>query len=295
MVEHLQVHVGDDVDLREPEGHRTAGPTADVAVHANLITGEHAFRVIAAAQLGGTFEDAAVPAERVGKSQELILGSMRAGHVAAVGHPVQEGAGGREAERPGGQRLVDHGHHGGDVLSGGRILVERPLAHRRYPDGTVADHATDVEPLGQRSQIGQVLAVGFPVPGEAVEDALGGNVLDRLHHLGEELPTVRCDRGKGDAAVAQHDRGDAVPARRTAQRVPGQLGIEVGVDVDEAGRDDQPVGVQLPPGGAFHPSDLDHAVAVDRHIGGRRRYTGAIDDGSSSDHQVIRHGKLLGR
>ena len=40
--------------------------------------------------------------------------------------------------------------------------------------------------------------------------------------------------------------GDAVQRRRRHDRVPGDLAVEVGVDVDEARRDDRAVGVDLP-------------------------------------------------
>ena len=53
-------------------------------------------------------------------------------------------------------------------------------------------------------------------------------------------------RGEAEAAVAEHHRGDAVPAGDRAVRVPADLGVVVGVQVDEAGRDDQPVGVDDP-------------------------------------------------
>ena len=43
-----------------------------------------------------------------------------------------------------------------------------------------------------------------------------------------------CDGRERDAAVAEHDRGHAVPARRRRVGVPGELRVEMGVDVDEA-------------------------------------------------------------
>ena len=52
-------------------------------------------------------------------------------------------------------------------------------------------------------------------------------------------------RRERHAAVAEHDGRDAVPARRRADRVPGELRVEVGVDVDEARRDEPAVGVDL--------------------------------------------------
>ena len=59
---------------------------------------------------------------------------------------------------------------------------------------------------------------------------------------------------KPDAAVAHRDRGDAVQRRRRDDRVPGDLAVEVGVDVDEAGGDERAVGVDLAVRRARRPS-----------------------------------------
>ena len=102
-------------------------------------------------------------------------------------------------------------------------------------------------PLSMRSTPAEVVAVGGPVPGQAFEDGPARDVLDALHHLGEELALAGPDRGEGDPAVAEHGAGDAVPARRGGQRIPGELGVEVGVHVDEPGGDD-PAGRRRFPG-----------------------------------------------
>ena len=107
----------------------------------------------------------------------------------------------------------------------------------------MADHPADVEALGHAVDGPQVVAVGLPVPVEALEDARGRDVLYRLHQRREPrlLPGAhRCER---HAAVAEHDRRDAVPARRRRVGIPRELRVEVGVDVDEAGRHDRAVGV----------------------------------------------------
>ena len=75
--------------------------------------------------------------------------------------------------------------------------------------------------------------------------AAPGDVLDALHQLDQPLVPVGRGRGEADAAVAHHDRGDAVPRRRREPRVPRDLGVVVGVDVDPARGDQQPVGVDV--------------------------------------------------
>jgi hypothetical protein len=55
----------------------------------------------------------------------------------------------------------------------------------------------------------------------------------------------RTHRGEADTAVAEDDRGDAVGGRRLETIVPRDLPVVVGVEVEEPGGDDRPVGVDL--------------------------------------------------
>ena len=97
------------------------------------------------------------------------------------------------------------------------------------------DHAADVDALGQRVDRREVVAVGLPVPRESFEDGVGGDVLDRFHELREPALLTLAHRRERDAAVAEHDRGDAVPARRRRVGIPCDLRVEMGVHVDEPG------------------------------------------------------------
>ncbi len=140
----------------------------------------------------------------------------------------------------------------------------------------------------------EVLGEGLPVPLDAVGERGAGNVLDAFHHRDQPVSFGRIGRCEPDAAVAHHDRGHAVPARRGELGVPGGLGVEVGVGVDPAGGDDQPVGVDLASTGpdlAAHGSD---DVAVDRNVGPPPGPTRAVDEQSPSNHQIV-HAETLMR
>ena len=50
-------------------------------------------------------------------------------------------------------------------------------------------------------------------------------------------------RGEREAAVAADGRGDPVERGGACRGIPRQLGVVVGVDVDEARRHDEPTGV----------------------------------------------------
>jgi hypothetical protein len=60
----------------------------------------------------------------------------------------------------------------------------------------------------------------------------------------------------------------------------------VGVDVDEAGRDEEPVRVDLVRAGAVDRADLRDAPALDRDVALEWRGAGAVDDGSATDDEV---------
>ena len=73
-----------------------------------------------------------------------------------------------------------------------------------------------------------------------------------------------------------------------ADRVPRQLGVEVGVDVDEAGGDERPsASISRRPRPAESVLDGDDAVADDADIGPPCGRAGAVDHRASSDDDVV--------
>src|SRR5262249_51493177 len=93
-----------------------------------------------------------------------------------------------------------------------------------------------------------------------------------------------------DAAVAEHHRGDAVPARGREQRVPHGLAVVVGVHVDPPGRHQETVSVDLAPPGPLLAPDPDDARPRDGYVSGERRLAGAVDDGAAANDDVV-HGE----
>ena len=171
-----------------------------------------------------------------------------------------------------------------------RALAHHVRAHRRVrhvrPDVDRARHALErVEVLGER----------LPVPVDPLGERGAGDVLDAFHQLDEPLVAVRAHRREADAAVAEDRGGHAVPARRREVRVPGGLAVEVRVHVDEAGRDEQPVGVDGRAGRARRPGRPRRSRRRrPRRRPCARRRAGAVDDGPASDHEIV-HGVILVR
>src|SRR5205085_2642045 len=69
----------------------------------------------------------------------------------------------------------------------------------------------------------------------------------------------------GEAAVAHHDGGHAMPRRARAQRIPTNLGVHVRMPVDEAGCDEMALGVDL--AGAALGDATDRGDRVGEHRG----------------------------
>ena len=134
-----------------------------------------------------------------------------------------------------------------DVLGRGRLVAGAPLAHHVGPHGAVGHLGADVDGLGQAVDARRGTRGRSPTPHWMPADraAPGMSSTPSIRPMSHSCAVGRA-RGEADAAVAHHDGGDAVPARRRQQRVPRDLAVVVGVDVDEAGRHEGAVGVDRP-------------------------------------------------
>ena len=152
------------------------------------------------------------------------------------------------------------------------------MSHDVEPHGAVTHHAGHVDRRGHRVQGVEVFAVGLPVPRQPGQDGFSRDVLHGLHHFGEKLPVGGLAGREGDAAVAEQGGGDAVPGDGRQHRIPADLRVEVGVQVNKSRRDREPVGADLLLASAVHFADGGDGVAVDGDIRGKRFGTRAVDD-----------------
>src|SRR5439155_335693 len=101
-------------------------------------------------------------------------------------------------------------------------------------------------------------------------------------------------RGRGPAgrervaAVPGHTGGDAVIARRGGEGLEGELRVVVRVDVDDAGHDDEPAGVDRA-ARAGEPSDVGDEAVADADVGAAHGEAGAVHDRAALDDGVERH------
>ena len=281
--EHLAPHLRGVVGLVEVDAHRVSGDGSEPSHPRPLVDRD-------AGVLGSELEHAvAGTADGLADAQQLALVGVGARHQLAVLRPVERRAAGREPERTGAQRLLDQ-----RAISSMSASVAGSLAAPRSPITKPRSGPCAIcEPMSSTRGIAlervEVLGVALPLPGDALGHRGAGNVLDALHQRDQPIVSVGRGRREPDAAVAHHHGGDAVPARRCQPRVPGGLGVVVGVDVDEARRDQPAGGVDLAASeraGAGGLDRCDHAV-VDDHIAVASRRTGAVDDVAVADDQVM--------
>ena len=154
------------------------------------------------------------------------------------------------------------------AVAGSFLAPRSPITYAAHR--AVRHLRADVEHLRRAVDRVEVLGEVLPLPLDALGERGAGDVFDAFHQADEPVVLVGLHRREADAAVAHHDRGDAVPARRREQRVPGDLAVEVRVHVDEAGRDERAVGVDRLARGAVDRADLGDDAVGDRDVGGAR-------------------------
>ena len=159
----------------------------------------------------------------------------------AVAVGVRERERGREPEPAGRDRLLEQAGHRGELV-GRRLVADRVAAHHVAPERAVADQETDVQadPVVDRVE---VVAERAPRPRHAVLERGERHALDLRHHPAEVVGVLGVDGREREAAVARDHARHAVQVRRRRGRVPEELRVVVRVRVDEAGGDDEPVGV----------------------------------------------------
>ena len=282
----LAPQLGVVVGLEQHVGHGSVDGGGETAHPVDLLPGvlEH----FAGRAQGGQLEDTGSGLSQCGpEAEELVLGGEGAGHQFSVDGAVPQRARGGEAERAGPDGVEHDGPHGGDVVRGRRLVAGAPLTHDVGAHGGVGHLGADVDRPAPLLQCVEILREGLPLPLDPLGQRRAGDVLDPLHQPDEPVVAVGLGGGEADAAVAHHERGDAVPRRRGELRVPGDLAVVVGVDVDPARRDQQAVSFDDSGGAALDRAHLGDAAGIHRDIGGTCRPAGPVDQRPTLDDQVV--------
>ena len=92
------------------------------------------------------------------------------------------------------------------------------------------------------------------------------DVFDHREHADDLRAALGLDGGEAERTVADHDGSDAVFERWRREAVPAQLRVEVGMDVDEAGRKYRAGAVDLFDAAAGDATDLGDLAVDDREV-----------------------------
>ena len=191
--------------------------------------------------------------------------------------------------------LLDQRGHRRHV--GGRrgLAVDAAAAHDEDAQGRMRHLGREVDVAAALRQGVEIVGEALPVPRHALAHHQLGDVFDAFHDLDQRVAVLRPAGREADAAIAHHHGGDAVARGRHEALVPGRLPVIVGVDVDEARRDGQPLGVDLLAPGAGDAADGSDAAVLHGDIGLARRTARAVEHGAVAHHQIelSGHGPLL--
>ena len=135
----------------------------------------------------------------------------------------------------------------------------------------------------------EVLVEARPVPRETVLERDQRHALDLGHHPADVVVVLLLDRGEGEPAVAADDGGDPVEVGRRRGRVPEQLGVVVGVRVDDPRRHHQALGVELGGPAVGDLADRHDPAVLHADVGPPGGASGAVDDPAVAD-DVVEHG-----
>src|SRR5262245_3579262 len=176
------------------------------------------------------------------QTRQLLLAGIATGQrPAAIADVIARRRGGK-TKRPSLHGLAQQAAHGDNFLRCSRAL-EGGLAHdimaqwsERHQSGHVDAQPTSVHGI-------EILAITFPTPVDTRLHDVVRNSLDVHQVVHEDVARLRLYGCHTDTAVAHHYGGHAVPWGTGEERIPGDLGVVVGVRIDKTWCQDEPVSV----------------------------------------------------
>ncbi len=138
-------------------------------------------------------------------------------------------------------------------LGGSRLAARRVVAHHVGSHRRMADVGGDVGDAAAGAQLRHVLAEALEAPVDAGAQRVDRHAFDLGEVPHRDLAIGGPARRDREAAVADHRRRHAERGRGRECRIPGDLRVEVGVAVDDAGHQREPVGGDRPRGVDVEP------------------------------------------
>ncbi len=177
--------------------------------------------------------------------------------------------------------------HALNLVGCGGALVRRVTQHVE-PQRRMADVSREVERGPESADSCQVLRERLEVPRDARVEGSGIHVLDVLERAHDRVALLRASRSDREPAVAGDDGRDPLVRRGAERRVPEDLRVVVGVDIDEARCDGATRCVEHADALEVRADLGDHTVR-DSNVGHPSRSAGPVEHRSSADHDVSRH------
>ena len=275
--------LGIERNVEQGEGERPARDLDQAAQHGEL--GRSLGRGVAeiVQKLDHALAHAAHPA---GDGPELFLGCGDGGREHALGGAVEQRARGREAERAGLQPFLDQLRHRGHVPGRRRFAFDAASAHDEDAQRRVRHLRREIDVAALGRQCVEILGETLPVPRHAFAHHDLGDVLDAFHDLDQGVAVLGPAGREAHTAIAHQHRGDAMAGGGRETLVPRRLPVVVRVDVDEARRHREPLGVDLLAPSAAHTTDGDDPPILHRDVGRARLAAAAIEHGAAAHHEV---------
>ncbi len=249
---------------------------------------------------GTPFEHRVAPTQHPGQEAVLLPGrEHRRGRQAAepvAVHLVPRQRVDRQPQVADVERLLEHAGHAVELGRRrlGRVRQRALQPHDVGAHRGVPQERADVGAERQTIQVVQVALGRVPVldPLQQRQHLGAGHALDATEHVGEVLGAAD---GEGQTARADQHRGDAVSHRLAERRVELELGVVVGVQVDEARCD--PAARRVDDLGTVGHVQIGldgaHDAVVDQHVRTAPLGTRAVDDEPAPDE--CRHVGILRR
>ena len=185
-------------------------------------------------------------------------------------------------------RLVEQAAELG-VLGVGRAPPRLRVLEPEDPDEERPDRDVGQEVDGLRRVLDRIeeLGEGHPVPGHPLLHRREGDGLDPGHRQHRPLALLGTHRSEAEAAVADDRGGDPVPPGQGAVRVPEDLGVVVGVEVDEARGDVETLRVDdLPRLARRNSPDLGDEPVPDPDVRTIPRHPGPVEHGPAANDPI---------
>ena len=216
--------------------------------------------------------------------EQLVIGRVNRGGGLAGLCFVGIGPRGGTAKGPGGNCLADQCAHLSDVFAGCRFAPRTAVAHGEHPQRRMGHLRGNIDVELALVERVEIFRERLPIPGQAFHQYRLGDV---FHHLDQRAAIFRAAGGKADTASAHQHRGDPVPRGGLHAVVPARLTVVMGVNIDEAGRDQLAAGIDLFRTAPLYGPDRDNFTATNGNIADEGLRAGPIDDGATPNHQII--------